>query len=149
MQTIIEQFYTAFAQQNVEDMIACYHKEIIFSDPAFGTLAGEEVAAMWRMLIARSKGNLKIEYQVLNAHSAQWQAEYYYGKNQRKVNNQVTAHFTFKEGLIYRHEDHFDLWKWSRQALGTSGWLLGWSGLMRKKVQQQTRLLLNRYKNNT
>jgi hypothetical protein len=30
-----------------------------------------------------------------------------------------------KEGLIIEHRDHFELWRWSRQALGLKGLLLG------------------------
>ena len=32
-------------------------------------------------------------------------------------------------------DDRFDFWKWSRQALGLPGWLLGWSSALRAKVQ--------------
>ena len=28
-------------------------------------------------------------------------------------------------------------WAWSRQALGPAGWLMGWSGMLKRKVQRQ------------
>ena len=33
--------------------------------------------------------------------------------------------------------DSFDLWRWSRQALGTKGLLLGWTPLVRNAVRAQ------------
>ena len=50
--------------------------------------------------------------------------------------NRIDAEFEFdKTGLITRHRDRFDFWVWSRQALGTPGWLLGWTPLLRNKVR--------------
>ena len=40
-------------------------------------------------------------------------------------------------GLVRRHPDRFDLWRWSRMALGMPGVLLGWSPLIRNKVRKQ------------
>ena len=59
---IIIKFYTAFENQDATTMAGCYHKDIVFQDPAFGILKGKEVIKMWQMLIERSKGNLKIEF---------------------------------------------------------------------------------------
>ena len=41
----------------------------------------------------------------------------------------------FRDGKIIEHTDDFDLWKWSRQALGIKGWLLGWSEFVQKKIR--------------
>ena len=38
------------------------------------------------------------------------------------------------DGKIIKHTDIFDLWEWSKQALGVSGYLLGWSGFMKNKI---------------
>ena len=43
----------------------------------------------------------------------------------------------FRDGLVIRHVDRFDFWRWSRQALGAPGWLLGWTSLLRGKVRAQ------------
>ena len=40
-----------------------------------------------------------------------------------------------EDGLIVDHRDDFDIWKWSRQALGMPGMLLGWSPPLQKKVR--------------
>ena len=39
------------------------------------------------------------------------------------------------EGLIASQRDRFDFWRWSRQALGAPGLLLGWSPMLKKKVR--------------
>lgn len=35
------------------------------------------------------------------------------------------------------HYDHLDFWRWSRQALGTPGLLLGWTPFLKAKVRTQ------------
>jgi len=44
-----------------------------------------------------------------------------------------------------RHEDRFSLWRWSRQALGPAGWLLGWSPLLRRRIRSGARRRLERH----
>ncbi|KQS53467.1 hypothetical protein ASG38_01665 [Flavobacterium sp. Leaf359] len=146
---IIEEFYAAFAAQNAETMSSCYHPDIVFEDPAFGKLHGKDVSDMWHMLIERAKGNLNIEFADIKADgqkgSATWIATYHFTKTNRKVINKINASFEFKDGLIIRHTDSFDFWNWAKQALGTTGLLLGWSSFLHKKVQHQALESLRKY----
>lgn len=143
-------FYTAFANADAKTMCECYSPNIQFSDPAFGLLKGNDVCQMWKMLIEKSKGNIKIEFSAIKADeyvgSAQWIATYNFSKTNRKVVNLIQAQFQFKDGLIIKHTDNFDIWKWSAQAFGTTGYLLGWTGFFQKKIQQQALLSLKKYK---
>jgi ketosteroid isomerase-like protein len=143
--TLITEFYTAFAAHDYTRMAACYHRDVEFSDPAFGTLQGDAARAMWEMLIERSEGKLKLVFSDVTENSAHWEAHYVFTKTGRNVHNKIDARFEFKDGKIYRHYDHFNLWAWSRQALGLSGLLLGYTSYFRKKLQQQTRKLLASY----
>jgi hypothetical protein len=140
-QQIIEEFYSGFANQNANTMVSCYHQEIRFQDPAFGKLTGKDVSDMWHMLIEKSKGNIDIVFSDVktdeNSGSATWIATYNFSKTNRQVVNKINAKFQFKDGLIIQHTDDFDLWKWSRQALGLSGVLLGWTGFLKNKIRQQ------------
>jgi len=143
---LIKNFYQSFANADAEGMVACYRDNIQFEDPAFGVLKGEDAKNMWRMLIARSKGQIKITFNTIQANektgSANWKAEYVFADTGRKVVNEISAQFEFDKGKIIKHTDNFDMWKWSRQALGFSGYLLGWTSFMRKKIQQRTHSLL-------
>lgn len=147
---LITDFYTAFQRGDADGMIACYHPEIEFSDPAFGALAGAEVGAMWRMLLERGQGHLRIEFGGVSASAERgrvhWEARYPYGKQQRPVHNRIAAEFTFQDGKIRTHRDRFSLWRWSGQALGTTGRLLGWSPLVRNKVRKSCLTLLADYR---
>ncbi len=146
---IIEEFYAAFASQNPETMASCYHEDIVFEDPAFGILKGKDAADMWHMLIERAKGNLEISFSDIQANdkagSAKWVAKYHFAKTNRNVINKIKASFEFKDGLIIKHTDHFDFHEWSKQALGITGILLGWSSFLRKKVQKQALESLRKY----
>jgi ketosteroid isomerase-like protein len=145
----ITKFYNAFANGNAKEMCECYHPNVKFRDPAFGLLNGKEVCQMWEMLIKRSKGSLKIEFSEVEANeymgSARWIASYRFSKTNRKVVNTIAAKFHFQDGLIIKHTDDFDIWKWSKQALGIKGFLLGWTGFMQKKIQEQARRSLKLY----
>ena len=117
-------------------MASCYTPDATFRDPVF-ELQGERVGAMWRMLCERGK-DLRVEFSDVHADgdrgSAHWQAWYRFSKSGRPVHNVIHAEFRFRDGLICEHVDSFDFWRWSRQALGASGLLLGWSGWLRRKV---------------
>lgn len=135
---LIETFYTAFQQRNGDAMAACYHPEIRFSDPVFPDLQGEQAGAMWRMLTARGK-DLTLEFSDVHADDetgrAHWDASYTFSATGRHVDNHIDASFRFRDGKIVEHHDVFDLWAWSRQALGLPGLLLGWSPLVKNKVR--------------
>mgnify|MGYP000423281271 CR=1 FL=1 len=49
------------------------------------------------------------------------------------------------DGLIIEHRDSFDFYRWSRQALGVPGLLLGWSSFLQNKVRAQAAANLKRY----
>ena len=149
----IVKLYNSLSKADVSQMRECYDPDVEFCDPAFGTLNGKEVFQMWQMLIEKSKGTLKIDYSDIHANdylgSAKWITEYKYSKNNHKVLNTITSKFVFKEGLIIKQTDDFDVWKWSKQALGIKGVLLGWTGFMQKKIQKQARLSLKQYSKET
>jgi len=146
---LIEKFYQSFAAKDAIGMLSCYHPEIRFEDPAFGVLTGKRAGDMWRMLLSNKKSNVVVHFSDVIADdrsgSAQWTADYVFSQSGRKVHNIISANFEFKDGLIIRHTDHFDLYRWSKQALGLSGWLLGWTPLFRKKLQQKTNSLLDSF----
>lgn len=146
---LITHFYQSFSQGNADGMVACYHDDIVFKDPAFGTLEGDKAKAMWRMLMSRSDSAPEIQFSNISADAkfgrANWIAKYNYGPKKRKIVNNVTALFEFKDGKIIKHTDDFDLWKWSQQALGVSGYALGWSSFMKNQIQKKTNGLLGKF----
>lgn len=150
---LIEKFYTAFKQLDYKTMQDCYADDAVFSDPAFGTLNGNEVRVMWEMLCKQAKdfslnfSNIKAldeEYNTCN-----WTATYNFSKTGRKVVNNITAHIRIQNGKITEHTDNFDLWKWSRQALGVPGLLLGWTPMIQNKIRFNARMSLQRFMNST
>jgi len=133
---LIEKFYAAFSQKDYQSMAECYHEQASFKDAAFD-LKGKEIAAMWHMLCERGK-DLKVVYAVTENKqnvSAHWEADYTFSQTGRYVHNVIDAEFEFKDGKIFRHNDRFDFWRWSRQSLGLPGLLLGWSAFLENKVR--------------
>lgn len=136
---LIEKFYAAFARRDGAAMGACYAPDATFEDPAF-QLKGAEIGAMWTMLCQRGK-DLKVEASGIEADEttgrAHWEAYYTFSATGRKVHNIIDATFTFRDGLIATHVDKFDFHRWSKQALGLPGLLLGWTGFLQAKVQDK------------
>lgn len=150
MNDLIYNFYSAFSKLEADNMIACYHNDIVFKDPAFGVLKGDRAKAMWQMLCESQKGkdfivtfsDVKMDD---NCGSAHWEAHYTFTKTGRKVHNKINAEFIFKDGLIIQHTDSFNLHHWAKQAMGLKGMLFGGMSFFKEKLQQQTNYLLDKY----
>lgn len=148
--TTIEQFYQAFANKDAAAMRACYSEDIAFSDPAFGLLQGDEVGDMWEMLLSRAT-DLVVEAQEPitdddEYYTVEWMAHYTFSATGNKVHNKVKSYLRMRNGIIIEHSDAFHFHKWCSMALGWKGWWFGWTGYMQKKVQNQSRKLLMKYR---
>jgi hypothetical protein len=155
-QTLIR-FYSAFAELDANTMASCYAEDAVFDDPAFSLKGRREVGGMWSMLCdaTKNKGrqDWRLEFNNVHADDAtgrvHWEAHYRFSVTNRVVHNIIDAEFSFTpEGLIFRHKDTFDFWRWSRQALGLGGYVLGWMPFFRKQMREQTRGALAKYLQN-
>lgn len=144
---IITRFYEAFAKSEAAGMNACYSNDIVFFDPVFELLEGAEVRNMWDMLCRNAKDfSLKFSNiidQGEGYYTCDWVAHYTFSANGRKVINKVRANMKIIDGKIIEHSDAFSLHRWAAQALGFSGWLLGWNSLYQRqiKIKAKRRLL--------
>lgn len=146
---LINKFYSSFQKLDHAGMNSCYSDDIVFFDPVFGLLHGNEARAMWEMLCTNAKDfsltysnitHLDEEYSTCN-----WIATYTFSKTGRKVINNIKAHMRFADGKIIEHSDAFSLHKWSAQALGFSGWLLGWNSFFQRKIKNGAKRNLLRF----
>lgn len=139
---LIHDLYTAFQQRDGDKMASLYDPQAVFSDPAFGTLHGAEIGAMWRMLCARG-ADLRITFDRVRAQgeagSAHWEAWYTFSSTGRPVHNVIEASFTFRDGRILEHHDRFSFWRWASQALGPLGTFAGWLPGVQKTVRRRAR----------
>ena len=148
----VRDLYAALGQKDGDAMAALYAADATFEDPAFGELRGPEVGGMWRMLTARATDlAVRLDYVRAddNSASARWVAEYTFTATGRRVRNVGQANFSLRDGVIHGHVDSFPFWRWSRQALGGPGWLLGWTPLLRSKVRRNARAQLQRFMQET
>ncbi len=137
-ETLLEDFYTAFQHRDYATMIGCYHKDVQFSDPVFTDLRGNRAKAMWHMLCERGE-DLQVTFRDLQAEGdegqAHWEATYTFSTG-RRVHNVIEAVFVFRDSKIIEHTDSFNLWRWTRMALGPIGWFLGWNPRLHEKVRE-------------
>jgi hypothetical protein len=150
----IARLYAALARLDGPAMQACYAADAQFDDEVFSLRGAEQVGGMWRMLCeatqAKGRDVWRVEASAITDHGAQWaahwEAHYRFSATGRLVHNVIDARFEIgPDGLIRRQRDAFDFWRWSRQALGAPGWLLGWTPLLRAKVRRQAAANLARF----
>lgn len=138
---LLQRLYGAFAVKDAATMVACYAPDAHFADPVFD-VHGSEVGAMWTMFCERGR-DMKIEWRDINADdrtgSAHWEPRYTFSVTGRPVYNRIDSVFTFRDGLITSQRDTFDLWRWSRMALGVKGALLGWTPMVRNAIRSEAR----------
>ena len=153
-EALIRRFYEAFRALDADTMQACYCADAAFDDPAFSLRGRDEIGAMWRMLCTavkeKGRADWKFEFSGINCEAtsgvAHWEPVYRFSATGRIVHNIIDASFEFRDGLIFRHHDKFDFWRWSRQALGAPGLVLGWSPLLRNKVRKQAATNLAKFR---
>lgn len=149
MSNVIDRFYSAFAAGDAATMGACYDDRATFGDPVFPDLDAAGARAMWAMLVGRAT-DLRVEHGDVvidgDRASARWVAHYTFSATGRHVVNRIRATFTLQGGKILRHRDEFNLWRWSRQALGVSGLLLGWTPIVRGAVRRKAAAGLQAYR---
>jgi hypothetical protein len=152
-QQTLTRFYTAFAALDADTMASCYADDASFSDPAFTLHNRREIGGMWHMLCEatrKARSDWQLELGDIRADAstghAQWQAHYRFSATGRLVHNLIESDFTFTPaGLIASHRDQFNFWRWTRQALGMGGWILGWAPYFKTLVRRQTRAALDKY----
>ena len=145
---LLENFYNAFAARDYAAMQACYGPSAQFQDAVF-TLRGKAIGAMWHMLLGGGESDLQATHRDVQADEAaghaHWEARYTFSTTGRKVHNVIEAEFQFREGRIAVHRDHFSFWRWSSQALGPTGLLLGWTPFVRSQVRAAAARRLERF----
>lgn len=145
---LLHRFYAAFAANDHATMAACYSDDATFSDPVFPRLDADRARAMWRMFCT-SGNDIQVAFSDIEAGdtsgSARWEAIYAFPKTGRRVHNKISSSFAFRDGLITRHQDDFDLYRWSRMALGPLGTVLGWTPIVQKQIRGQADSQLRRF----
>ena len=145
---IINGLYEAFSNRDADAMGVFYSDDAQFTDPVFGDLHGNEIRAMWAMLCSQAD-DLEVTWSGVTATgesgSAHWEAVYTLTPSGRRVHNRIAAEFEFADGVITRHVDTFDLWQWSKMAIGPMGSLLGWAPPFKNKLRETARRGLDRY----
>jgi ketosteroid isomerase-like protein len=146
---LIHIFYASFQKLDYTGMISCYSDDIVFFDPVFGLLRGDEVRSMWEMLCKNAR-DFSLTYSNIKHldeeySTCEWVASYTFSKTGRKVVNKIKANMRFADGRIVEHSDAFSLHTWSKQAIGFMGWLLGWNRFFQKRIQNNARKSLVKF----
>lgn len=148
-ENIIKEFYEYFASLNASGMNSCYADEIVFYDPVFELLRGDEVRYMWEMLCRNAKDFTVTYSNIIDQgegyFTCDWVANYTFSASGKKVINKVRANMKIENDKIIEHSDAFSLHKWAAQALGFSGWLLGWNSVYQRQIKNKAKRKLLEY----
>lgn len=132
------QFYDALARRDGETLSTMYSDTATFRDPVFH-LRGKQIGLMWIGLLRRAR-DFSVSYTIAQAGPGrgvvEWTARYLFG-GQRPVVNVILSEIELEDGRIVSQTDRFDFRRWSAQALGTPGKLLGRYGWFRRVVSRR------------
>jgi hypothetical protein len=145
---VAQRFYDAFMVRDWYTMGLLYAEHATFSDPVFPLLNAKGTRLMWRMLLSRAE-DLGVEVDILEDSPSRarvnWVAHYTFTATGRPVSNRIATEMQISANKIVRQQDTFSMWRWSQQALGMKGLLLGWTPLVRNKVQKAAAESLTRF----
>ena len=145
---LLTRFYTGLANGDIATIRACYTPDVVYSDPVFHRLEGERAIAMWDMFFSRDDA-MEVTFSDLVADdttgSGNWEAKYVFSKTGRPVHNYLHSQFVFANGHIAEHHDAFNVYRWSRMALGPIGTLAGWSPPLKSTLHRQSKALLDKH----
>ncbi len=137
-------FFSAFARLDAAGMAAHYDPEVVFRDPVFGRLEGDQARKMWAMLCSGAR-EFHLDFGGIRADEtsgqAWWTASYTFSGTGRQVVNRVRSQFRFRDGRIVEQRDRFSLRRWSAQALGPAAQVMSAPGL-RRTIRRQARTRL-------
>lgn len=137
---VASRFYDAFMVRDYYTMGLLYANHATFRDPVFPRLTAQGARLMWQMLLSEAE-DLGIEVNIIEDTAdrarVDWVARYTFTPTKRSVVNRVHTEMAIAAGKIVQQTDQFNFWRWSGQALGWRGWLLGFTPLVREKVQRQ------------
>jgi SnoaL-like domain len=137
---VAERFYEAFMVRDFYTMGLLYASHASFSDPVFPRLTAQGARLMWQMLLSEAE-DLEIDVKILedtpDRARVDWTARYTFTPTKRVVVNRVHTEMVIAAGKIVQQVDSFSLWRWSGQALGWKGWLLGFTPIVQDKVRGQ------------
>ena len=146
---VAQRFYDAMMVRDWYTMGLLYAEHATFSDPVFPILNAKGVRLMWQMLLSRADEDFGIEVDIQEDTPARarvhWTAHYKFSATGRPVSNRISTQMHFAAGKIVRQQDDFSLWRWSRQALGIQGALLGWTPIVRNRIREQAAAALTNF----
>src|SRR6185295_1111100 len=141
---VIERLFAALNQHDPVAMAACYHDgKVTFHDIAFHFEEKSCIHDMWPM-ICEGESNIQVSVKAIDATDRAGEARivdtYRFGrdtkkhKKGRRVVNEITSRFRFRDGLIEEHIDDCDPRVWAQQALRAPlGWIAGRSRWLRAR----------------
>lgn len=137
----VHSFFTAFGRLDFKMMNAYYSDDVLFSDPLFGMLSGDQVKNKWEFVCTNVEDfhlQIKnIEEQDQEYVTCSWHTTYFSLVSRSLVSLEVKSYMRLAEGKIIEHSDAFRPQRWIRQTYGIRGWLFGWIGFFRTGIQRK------------
>ena len=114
---LIETLSGALRDDEPEAAAECYAADARFEDIAFRLEGREQVLDMWRFVCSRK---VEVTFDAVTADArtgrGRWVARYTISETGRKVVNDTSSSFAFRDGLIIEHVDRCDAMAWATQA---------------------------------
>jgi SnoaL-like domain len=141
---LIGVLYTALRNADANSAASCYTVDASFRDIAFQLKGRDSIRQMWRLVCSR---HVKVSFDSISADdrsgSGHWTASYTFTETNRKIDNDISSNFIFRDGLILNHVDRCSAMAWASQAYPFPKSVL--AGLFGPLRRWKARKLLNEF----
>lgn len=148
---LLNHFYTAIQNNDVDALADCYHEDVQYSDDILEDLYGDDARAMLNWFVSTREKARLLGYRILEATDtegrARWEIEYRSARTGRLIHREIDSEFHFQDGKIIWHHDYFDWGRWARRAFGPRGTFVSW-GPTRDRVRRKVRQAIHEVRSN-
>jgi hypothetical protein len=137
----IETYFDAFSKGDYRTMRSLCDPKITFNDPVYTSLQGKSVFALHHFMAERRicpTITIRSISEKGNRVKVKWTNEYEYATYKTHISIDVRSIFHFEHTSIISQTDQYNLWKWSKMALGFTGTYLGWTPMFRSTLRRSS-----------
>lgn len=145
---VLLDYSNSFEKRNIKAMTACYTSDVIYFDPLFGYLDGEQVTAMWQLRLSDLDQFAIALEKIADEGDGYYKMKYsisYRKKDNRPVSMNVQVFFKLDQNRIVEQSEAFSVHALLKQERGMIGHLMGWNRMMQQARKNKARKELLKY----
>jgi hypothetical protein len=142
---VLHRYQQAFSQGSIESIKRCYASDVIYFDPLYGYLHGDQVGYMWASKFAEFATYTISTGELADQGDGYYNMKYdiaYTSRSQMSIKMAVQCFFKIDDERIVEQSEAFSVHELLRQERGLIGHLMGWNRMMQQSRKNKARRML-------